>query len=105
MQKNKKNKKIKNGQFFFDIVILQLQHTVISNSEKLIDPTVQLDIKFFDVECFIRFFVILHIGLARKPWYNGAAVFASWPSVKCYINMRVVMLNQFDLSEKIWSLF
>ena len=35
-------KKIKNGQFSF-FYILQLPHTVISNSEKLTHPTVLLD--------------------------------------------------------------
>ena len=38
-RKTENLKKIKNGQFsFFDI--LQLQHTVISNSEKLTHPTI-----------------------------------------------------------------
>ena len=39
-RKTKNFKKIKNGQFSF-FYILQLPHSVISNSEKLTHPTVQ----------------------------------------------------------------
>ena len=40
-QNKKKFKKIKNGQFSFFVDILQLLHTVISNSEKLTRPNEQ----------------------------------------------------------------
>ena len=62
MQNKKKLKQIKNGQFSF-FYILQLPHTVISNSEKLTHPSVQ-----YTVYTSLQIFTIHFFGLF--PEYN-----------------------------------
>ena len=54
-QNNKIKKKIKNGQFIFFVDIFQLPQTVISNSEKLTNPTVHTVDKALMRKYFIPF--------------------------------------------------
>ena len=74
-RKTQIKKKIKNGKFIFVVDILQLPHTVISNSEKCTHPNVQ---------CVAK----PHVQCIVKPHVHICAVYSK-PHVQCIAKPHV----------------